>query len=140
MIKDVSHIAIAVPDIDAAQNFYADILGTKVGSIATLPAHGVKACFIHVGHTKIELLEPLDHTSPIKKFLDKHPKGGMHHICYTVDNINRAIAHLIIQGYSPLGDEPKIGAHGHPVIFLHPKDTQGTLIELEERPLLGENK
>lgn len=138
MIKNVSHIAIAVPDMGAAQSFYADILGADFGLVGSLPEHGVKACFVQVGHTKIELLEPLNNTSPIKKFLDKHPNGGMHHIFYTVDNINTAIADLIMKGYTPLGDDPKIGAHGYPVIFLHPKETQGTLIELEERPQ-GEN-
>lgn len=133
MIGRLNHVAIAVPDLDAAAALYRDSLGAAVTPPQTLPAHGVRLVFVNLPNTKIELMEPLDESSPIASFLAKSPAGGIHHICYEVDDILAARDHLMASGARVLGSgEPKIGAHGLPVLFLHPKDFNGTLIELEE--------
>lgn len=133
MIGKVNHIAIAVPDLQKATAIYRDQLGAAVGQEQKLPEHGVTVVFIDTGNTKIELLEPLGEGSPIEAFLEKNPSGGIHHICYEVADIGQAQKTLIEAGARILGNgEPKIGAHGKPVLFLHPKDFNGTLIELEE--------
>ena len=132
-IGRLNHIAIAVPDIDKASNAWGKALGAKISSPQILPEHGVKVVFIEAPNTKVELLEPLDQNSPISKFLLKNPNGGMHHICYEVEDIQNASKKLILSGAKILGDgTPRIGAHGNPVIFLNPSDFSGTLIELEE--------
>lgn len=131
MIGRLNHVAIAVPDLTAAANQYRTMLGADVGPAQDEPAHGVSVVFITLPNTKIELLTPLGDASPIKGFLDKSPLGGIHHICYEVDDILIARDHLVAQGARVLG-EPKIGAHGKPVLFLHPKDFNGCLIELEQ--------
>ena len=132
-IGRLNHIAIAVPDIDKASNAWEKALGAKISSSQILPEHGVKVVFIEAPNTKVELLEPLDQNSPISKFLLKNPNGGMHHICYEVEDILAASKKLISSGAKILGDgTPRIGAHGNPVIFLNPSDFSGTLIELEE--------
>ena len=133
MLDRVNHIAIAVPDIGAALSSYANTLGCKVSAPLDLPDHGVTVVFVELPNTKIELLHPLGENSPIAAFLEKNPSGGMHHICYEVADIIAARDKLKLAGARVLGDgEPKTGAHGKPVLFLHPKDFQGTLIELEE--------
>ncbi len=133
MIGRLNHIAIAVPDLAAAAAKYREQLGAAVGAPQSLPEHGVTAIFIDTGNSKVELLEPLGENSPIATFLEKNPSGGMHHICFEVPDITAAIGRLKTEGARILGDgTPKIGAHGKPVIFLHPKDFDGTLIELEE--------
>jgi methylmalonyl-CoA/ethylmalonyl-CoA epimerase len=133
MLGRLNHIAIAVPDLTAASVIYRDTLGAKLTQPQKLPEHGVTVVFIDVGNTKIELLEPLGAASPIAAFLAKNPSGGMHHVCYEVPDILSARDRLKEQGARILGDgEPKIGAHGKPVLFLHPKDFNGTLIELEQ--------
>ncbi|QOF71091.1 methylmalonyl-CoA epimerase [Aminobacter sp. SR38] len=133
MLGRLNHVAIAVPDLAAASAVYRDTLGANVGAPQALPEHGVTVVFIDVGNTKIELLEPLGEGSPIAAFLAKSPSGGMHHVCYEVDDILAARDHLKATGARVLGDgNPKIGAHGKPVLFLHPKDFQGTLVELEQ--------
>ncbi|NDV98361.1 methylmalonyl-CoA epimerase [Salipiger sp. PrR002] len=133
MIGRLNHVAIAVPDLEAASAMYRDTLGAKVGAPQDEPDHGVTVVFIELPNTKIELLYPLGDESPIKGFLDKNPSGGIHHVCYEVDDILAARDHLKEQGARVLGNgEPKIGAHGKPVLFLHPKDFQGTLVELEQ--------
>ena len=133
MIGKLNHIAIAVPDIKEAADQYRNIFGAKVSEEVEQPDHGVTTVFIDLGNTKIELLEVLGEDSPIQKFIDKNPKGGMHHICLEVENINDAIKKLNTHEVSITGTgKPKIGAHGKPVVFLHPKDCNGTLIELEE--------
>jgi methylmalonyl-CoA/ethylmalonyl-CoA epimerase len=133
MIGRLNHVAIAVPDLTAAADQYRDTLGAKVGPPQNEPDHGVTVVFIELENTKIELLYPLGGNSPIQGFLDKNPSGGMHHICYEVENILEARDHLISTGARILGSgEPKIGAHGKPVLFLHPKDFTGTLVELEQ--------
>ncbi|MDR6634144.1 methylmalonyl-CoA/ethylmalonyl-CoA epimerase [Phyllobacterium sp. 1468] len=133
MLGRLNHVAIAVPDLEAASVIYRDTLGAKLTQPQALPEHGVTVVFIDVGNTKIELLEPLGADSPIAAFLAKNPSGGMHHVCYEVPDIHAARDRLIKQGARILGDGgPKIGAHGKPVIFLHPKDFGGTLIELEQ--------
>ena len=133
MIGKLNHIAIAVPDIKEAADQYRNIFGAKVSEEVEQPDHGVTTVFIDLGNTKIELLEVLGENSPIQKFIDKNPKGGMHHICLEVENINDAIEKLNTHEVSITGTgKSKIGAHGKPVIFLHPKDCNGTLIELEE--------
>jgi methylmalonyl-CoA/ethylmalonyl-CoA epimerase len=138
MLDKVNHIALAVPDILEASRTYAGPLGAEVSEVQELPEHGVKVAFIDVGNTKVELLEPLGEGSPIAAFLAKNPSGGMHHICYEVQNINAAREHLTSLGARVLGDgEPKTGAHGLPVLFLHPKDFHGCLIELEEVSSIG---
>ncbi|NVM42654.1 methylmalonyl-CoA epimerase [Ochrobactrum intermedium] len=133
MLERLNHVAIAVPDIDAAAALYRGKLGAKITEPQALPEHGVTVVFIDVGNTKIELLEPLGEGSPIAAFLEKNPSGGMHHLCYEVADIIAARDRLKAEGARILGDgEPKTGAHGKPVLFLHPKDFNGTLIELEE--------
>lgn len=135
MIGRLNHIAIAVPDLAAAVATYRDQLGATVGPAQALPEHGVTVVFIDTGNTKVELLEPLGEASPIAAFLEKNPAGGMHHLCFEVPDIAAAIARLQAGGARVLGDgHPRIGAHGNPVIFLHPKDFTGTLIELEQVP------
>lgn len=131
MIGRLNHVAIAVPDLAAASQLYRGTLGAEVGPPQDEPAHGVTVVFITLPNTKIELLAPLGAGSPILGFLEKNPAGGIHHICYEVDDIIAARDHLKAQGARVLG-EPKIGAHGKPVLFLHPKDFTGTLIELEQ--------
>ncbi|AWC23455.1 MULTISPECIES: methylmalonyl-CoA epimerase [Aminobacter] len=133
MLGRLNHVAIAVPDLAAASAVYRDTLGARVTEPQALPEHGVTVVFIDVGNTKIELLEPLGEGSPIAAFLAKSPSGGMHHVCYEVDDILAARDHLKASGARVLGDgSPRIGAHGKPVLFLHPKDFQGTLVELEQ--------
>ena len=133
MIGRLNHVAIAVPDLDAASAQYANTLGAKVGPPQDEPDHGVTVVFIELPNTKIELLYPLGDASPIAGFLEKNPAGGIHHICYEVEDIDAAAAKLTADGARVLGDgRPKIGAHGKPVLFLHPKDFNGTLVELEE--------
>ena len=133
MIGRLNHVAIAVPDLDAASAMYRDTLGAKVGTPQDEPDHGVTVVFIELPNTKIELLYPLGESSPIAGFLEKNPSGGIHHVCYEVEDILAARDRLKDQGARVLGDgEPKIGAHGKPVLFLHPKDFQGTLVELEQ--------
>ena len=133
MIGKLNHIAIATPRLDEAVKPYKNMLGVKISSPIDQIDHGVKVVFIELPNTKIELLEPLGEKSPIENFLEKNKKGGIHHICFEVEDINSAILSLEKDGATVLGDgEAKIGAHGNPVIFLHPKDFNGTLIELEE--------
>lgn len=133
MIGRLNHVAIAVPDLEAASALYRDSLGASVGAPQDEPDHGVTVVFIDLPNTKIELLHPLGEDSPIKAFLQKNPAGGIHHICYEVEDILAARDRLKAQGARVLGNgAPKIGAHGKPVLFLHPKDFAGTLIELEE--------
>jgi len=133
MLGRVNHIAIAVPDLAAAVASYRDTLGAAVSQPQALPAHGVTVVFVELPNTKVELLEPLGEASPIAAFLEKNPAGGMHHICYEVDDILAVRDRLRASGARVLGNgEPKIGAHGKPVLFLHPKDFFGTLIELEQ--------
>lgn len=133
MIGRLNHVAIAVPDIAAASEQYRATLGAEVGPVQDEPDHGVQVVFIELPNTKIELLTPLGADSPIKGFLAKNPAGGIHHICYEVDDILVARDRLLADGARVLGGgEPKIGAHGKPVLFLHPKDFNGTLIELEQ--------
>ena len=133
MIGKLNHVAIAVPDLSAAAEQYQITLGAKVGNPVDEKDHGVTVVFIELPNTKIELLHPLGSNSPIQGFLDKNPNGGIHHICYEVADIKQARDQLLSFGARVLGEgEPKIGAHGKPVIFLHPKDFNGTLIELEE--------
>ena len=133
MIGRLNHVAIAVPDLTVASARYSEILGAKVSSPQEEPDHGVTVVFVELPNTKIELLQPLGEDSPIAKFLERNPSGGMHHICYEVDDIYTARDQLISQGARVLGDgEPRTGAHSRPVLFLHPKDFCGTLIELEQ--------
>ena len=133
MIGRLNHVAIAVPDLAAAAKMYESTLGAKVMAPQNEPDHGVTVVFVELENTKIELLHPLGENSPIQKFLDKNPSGGMHHICYEVEDILAARDKLIADGARILGSgEPKIGAHNRPVLFLHPKDFCGTLIEIEE--------
>ncbi|PDT05044.1 methylmalonyl-CoA epimerase [Rhizobium chutanense] len=133
MLGRVNHIAIAVPDLAVATAAYRDTLGAAVSQPQPLPEHGVTVVFVELENTKVELLEPLGATSPIAAFLEKNPSGGMHHICYEVEDIILARDRLVEAGARVLGDsKPKTGAHGKPVLFLHPKDFFGTLIELEQ--------
>jgi methylmalonyl-CoA/ethylmalonyl-CoA epimerase len=133
MIGRLNHVAIAVPDLKAAAALYANSFGASVSEPQAEPAHGVTVVFITLPNTKIELLEPLGENSPIASFLQKNPSGGIHHVCYEVADILAARDKLKASGARVLGDgEPKSGAHGKPVLFLHPKDFNGTLIELEE--------
>ncbi len=133
MIGRLNHVAIAVPDLAAAVAQYRDTLGARVSAPDALPEHGVTVVFVTLANTKIELLEPLGAGSPIANFLERNPAGGVHHLCYEVDDIIAARDQLEAGGAHVLGDgEPKLGAHGKPVIFLHPKDFCGTLIELEQ--------
>ena len=132
-IGRLNHVAIAVKDIAKAAGVYRDTLGAEISAAVAQPEHGVTTVFVLLPNTKIELLEPLGEGSPIAKFLERSPDGGIHHLCYEVDDIRSARDRLKAQGVRVLGDgEPKIGAHGKPVLFLHPKDLCGTLIEIEE--------
>ena len=133
MLGRLYHVAIAVPDLEAASASYRDQLGARVSAPQALPEHGVTVVFVELANTKVELLEPLGEGSPIAAFLERNASGGMHHICYEVDDIIAARDKLMAGGARVLGNgEPKIGAHGKPVLFLHPKDFQGTLVELEQ--------
>ncbi|MFZ3239262.1 MAG: methylmalonyl-CoA epimerase [Pseudolabrys sp.] len=133
MIGRLNHLAIAVSDIAKASKVYRDTLGAEVSAKVAQPDHGVSTVFISLPNTKIELLEPLGVGSPIAKFLERNPDGGIHHVCYEVPDIRIARDKLKALGARVLGDgEPKIGAHGRPVLFLHPKDFCGTLVELEQ--------
>lgn len=133
MIGRLNHVAIVVPDLEAAAATYRDVLGAKVSAAADLPDHGVTTVFVELPNTKIELLHPFGDGSPIASYLERHPSGGMHHVCYEVDDILAARDRLVAEGARVLGDgEPTNGAHDKPVLFLHPKDFQGTLIELEQ--------
>jgi methylmalonyl-CoA/ethylmalonyl-CoA epimerase len=133
MLGRLNHVAIAVPDIAAAAAVYRDTLGATVSQPQAMPEHGVTVVFIDTGNSKVELLEMLGDASPIATFLEKNPSGGIHHICYEVEDILAARDRLQAQGARVLGDgNPKTGAHGKPVIFLHPKDFCGTLVELEQ--------
>ena len=133
MIGRLNHVAIATRNIAAAAKVYRDTLGAKVSDPVPQPDHGVTTVFVELPNTKIELLEPLGENSPIAKFLEKNPSGGMHHVCYEVDDIKAARDHLVAAGARVLGDgEPRLGAHDKPVLFLHPKDFCGTLVELEQ--------
>ncbi len=133
MIGRLNHVAIAVPDLNAASAQYRNTLGATVGDPQDEPDHGVTVVFITLPNTKIELLYPLGDASPINGFLEKNPSGGIHHICYEVDDILAARDHLLAEGARVLGSgDPKIGAHGKPVLFLHPKDFNGCLVELEQ--------
>jgi methylmalonyl-CoA/ethylmalonyl-CoA epimerase len=133
MLGRVNHIAIAVPDLAAATTVYRDTLGARVSQAQALPEHGVTVVFVELENTKVELLEPLGEQSAIAAFLAKNPAGGMHHICYEVADILAARDQLVEAGARVLGDgAPRIGAHGKPVLFLHPKDFLGTLVELEQ--------
>ena len=133
MIGNLNHVAIAVPDLEAATALYRDVLGARVSAAEPQPEHGVTTVFVELPNTKIEFLEPLGENSPIAKFLERNPGGGIHHVCLEVDDIAAAQAAVQEGGVRVLGDgKPKIGAHGKPVLFLHPKDVLGTLTELEE--------
>ncbi len=133
MLGRVNHVAIAVRDLEKACTVYRDMLGARVSQSQALPEHGVTVVFVELPNTKIELLEPLGAHSPIVKFFEKNADGGIHHICYEVEDIIAARDRLIGQGARVLGSgEPRIGAHGKPVLFLHPKDFCGTLVELEQ--------
>jgi methylmalonyl-CoA/ethylmalonyl-CoA epimerase len=133
VIGRLNHVAIAVRDIEVASRTYRTMLGARLSAAVPQPEHGVTTVFIELPNTKIELLEPLGEASPIAKFLERNPEGGIHHLCYEVDDIEAASRMLMEQGARILGDgKPKIGAHGKPVLFLHPKDFCGTLIELEQ--------
>ncbi len=133
MIGRLNHIAIAVPDLDDATATYRDTLGAAVSQPLDQPDHGVTVVFVELPNTKIELLYPLGENSPIANFLERNPSGGIHHVCYEVEDILAARDRLKDQGARVLGDgEPRIGAHGKPVLFLHPKDFTGTLVELEQ--------
>jgi methylmalonyl-CoA/ethylmalonyl-CoA epimerase len=133
MIGRLNHVAIVVPDLARASALYRDVLGAEVSAPLDLPAHGVTTVFVTLANTKIELLVPLGENSPIASYLERHPDGGMHHLCYEVEDIIAARDKLRQDGARVLGNgEPAIGAHGKPVLFLHPKDFAGTLIELEQ--------
>ena len=133
MIGRLNHVAIVVPDLLAASRVYRDILGAKVSQPVDMPAHGVTTVFVELPNTKIELLHPLGENSPVAKFLAGNPSGGMHHVCYEVDDILAARDQLKAAGARVLGDgQPKIGAHDKPALFLHPKDFCGTLVEIEQ--------
>ena len=133
MIGRLNHVAIVVPDLAAAAALYRDALGARMSEPHKLPAHGVTVVFVELPNAKIELLEPLGEDSPVRGFLEKNPAGGMHHLCYEVDDIIAARDRLRAGGARVLGDgEPRLGAHDRPVLFLHPKDFAGTLIELEQ--------
>ena len=133
MIGRLNHVAIAVPNLESATALYRDALGGDVSEPQALPEHGVTVVFVNLPNSKVELLEPLGTDSPIAKYLESNPSGGMHHICYEVADIISARDKLTATGARVLGDgNPKIGAHGKPVLFLHPKDFNGTLVELEQ--------
>ena len=133
MLGRLNHVAIAVPDMAKAAALYRETLGAEVSEAVAQPDHGVTTVFITLPNTKIELLEPLGANSPIARFLERNPEGGIHHVCYEVADIRAARDQLKAGGARVLGDgEPKIGAHGKPVLFLHPKDFNGTLVEIEQ--------
>ena len=133
MIGHLNHVAMVVPNLDAAARLYRDTLGASVSMPVELPEHGVVTVFVDLGNTKVELLHPLGAESPIARFLERHPDGGIHHVCYEVEDIHVARDRLQQDGYRVLGDgKPRVGAHGKPVLFLHPKDFLGTLIELDQ--------
>jgi methylmalonyl-CoA/ethylmalonyl-CoA epimerase len=133
MIGRLNHVAIAVPDLAAAVAQYRDLLGARVSAPQAQPEHGVTTVFVDLANTKIELLHPLGQGSPIAAFLERHPNGGIHHVCFEVEDIVAARDRLVAGGARVLGDgEPKLGAHHKPVLFLHPKDFSGTLVELEQ--------
>lgn len=138
MIGRLNHVAIAVPDLTAAAALYRDALGARVSAPMPLPEHGVTVVFVTLPNSKVELLSPLGPESPVRGFLERNPAGGMHHICFEVENLAAARDTLLAAGARVLGTgEPTLGAHGLPVVFLHPKDFNGTLIELEEVPACG---
>ncbi|XP_072472753.1 methylmalonyl-CoA epimerase, mitochondrial [Notamacropus eugenii] len=128
----LNHVAIAVPDLNMAKSFYKNMLGAQVSEVVPVPEHGVSVVFVELGNTKLELLHPLGNQSPIEGFLQKNKAGGMHHICIEVDDIEAAVTDLKQKKIRILSDKAKIGAHGKPVIFLHPKDCGGVLVELEQ--------
>lgn len=128
----LNHVAIATPDLEKSTALYRDVLGAEVSGVEALPEHGVYTVFVKLDNTKLELLHPLGDNSPIQNFLDKNKNGGMHHICIEVNDIRAAMKDLTAQNIRCLSKEPKIGAHGKPVVFLHPKDCAGVLVELEE--------
>ena len=133
MIGRLNHVAIAVRDLDKAAAVYRSVLGAEVSAAVPQPEHGVTTVFVTLPNTKIELLAPLGEASPIAKFLERNTDGGMHHVCYEVDDISAARDRLRAAGMRVLGDgEPKMGAHGKPVLFLHPKDFSGALVEIEQ--------
>ncbi len=133
MIGNLNHVAIVVPDLEKAVSTYRNALGAKISASNDLPEHGVRVVFVELPNTKIELLLPIGDNSPVAKFLERNPDGGMHHICYEVEDIQAARDKLVSEGARVLGNgEPKVGAHGKPVLFLHPKDFCGTLVELEQ--------
>ena len=133
MIGRLNHVAIVVPDLAAALVLYRDTLGASVSDPVDMPEHGVTTVFVDLPNTKIELLHPLGDNSPIAGFLARNPSGGMHHVCYEVEDIHAARDRLVAKGVQVLGDgEPRIGAHGKPVLFLHPHDFCGTLVEIEQ--------
>ena len=133
MLGKLNHVALVVPDLAAAADEWRGRLGASVSAPQALPEHGVTVVFIDTGNSQIELLEPLGEDSPIARFLDRNPDGGMHHLCFEVEDIIASRDHLLAEGARVLGDgEPRTGAHGKPVLFLHPKDWAGTLIELEQ--------
>ena len=139
MIGRLNHVGVATPSIEASLAMYRDLLGaTRAGVPFDLPAQGVKVCFIDTPTAQIELIQPYDETSPIVGFLAKNPKGGQHHVCFEVEDIHAAVAEMRAKGVTILGTgEPRIGAHGTPVVFLHPRDMGGVLIELMETPKEG---
>mmetsp|Transcript_4656 Transcript_4656/g.7499 ORF Transcript_4656/g.7499 Transcript_4656/m.7499 type:complete len:166 (+) Transcript_4656:81-578(+) len=128
----LNHVAIAVPDLKKSSALYRDILGAKVSGEENLPEHGVTTVFVELDNTKIELLHPYGENSPIANFLKSKPKGGIHHVCLEVENVDKAIEELIEKGVTVLSKESKIGAHGKPVVFIHPKEFDGVLVELEQ--------
>ena len=133
MIEKLNHVAIVVPDLVKAKRLYEDVLGAQVSDIQSLPNHGVLTVFVDLGNAKIELLHPMGDSSPVSNFLKQNPNGSIHHICYEVSSIEATVSRLTEKGLRVLGDgTPTIGAHGNPVVFLHPKDFAGTLVELEE--------
>ena len=130
-VERLNHVAVVVPDLERASARYREALGARVSAPEDLPEHGVRVVFVELENSKIELLHPLDASSPVQKFLEKNPAGGIHHVCLEVGDIHTALAGL--EGHSRvLNPEPKIGAHGNPVVFLHPKDNDGVLLELEQ--------
>ena len=133
MIGKLNHVAIAVPDLESASELYRSIMGADVSEPVPMPEHGVTTVFVNLPNSKIELLHPLGENSPIAGFLERNSSGGIHHLCFEVDDIESARDKLVSKGMRILGDgKPKIGAHGKPVLFLHPKDFAGTLIEIEQ--------
>ncbi len=133
MLGRLNHVAIAVPDLEEARRYYREVLGAEVSEVEEQAEHGVRTVFVSLSNTKIELLGILGEDSPIRGFLERHPGGGIHHLCFEVEDIGEARRRLVQKGVRILGpEEPRIGAHGKPVLFLHPRDAFGTLIELEQ--------